>query len=274
MTKTYPRKTLAGAVRLDGSGLHTGEPVSVTIHPGEGGLVFRAGSEVIPATVASVTDTSRCTRLGPVGTVEHVLSALAGLGITDAVIEVEGGELPAAGGCALPYVEAVLGAGLADCGTIEVEGPFARVFFVVDGTKTKYAVGSGEGYWRNVFELEGWFLGRQELEFIWSAEAYREQVAPARTVVLETEMEAVKAAGLGKGLDESSCLGIGREGFLNEARFGDEPVRHKLLDLIGDLALSGVPVAHLDVVGEWTGHAANVAAALKLTEAVVIRRLP
>lgn len=272
MVKVYPRKTLAGSVTLEGPGLHSGKPVSVALHPGSEGFELLVGSKRIAATVENVTGTTRCTEVGGVGTVEHVLSALSGLGVTDAVIEVTGGELPATDGCSAPYVSALLEAGFKDCGELEVEGPFARVFYTVDGQPTKYAVGLGEGYWRTIFELPGYAMGRQEFELVWSPSAYAEQVAPARTVVLEEEMPMVKQYGLGKGLSEESCLGIGRAGYLNPARFEDEPVRHKLLDLIGDLALSGVPVAHLDVVGEWTGHAANVEVARKLAEKVRVER--
>lgn len=274
MTKSYPRLTLKDSVTLKGPGLHTGEPTQVTLHPGENGFVFNQNGTKTEAKPENVTDTSRCTMLGTIGTVEHVLSALAGLGLTDAEIEVQGSELPAADGCALPYVEAINQVGTAPCGTLEVEGPFARVFHVVDNTRVKYAIGLGEGYWRNLYELDDYFTGAQEYELAWTPEKYAQEIAPARTVVLEHEIEAVKALGLGKGLDESSCLAIGKTNYLNPARFPDEPTRHKLLDLIGDLALTGIPIAHLDVVGEWTGHKHNLEAAQKLTQKTILTRHP
>ncbi len=270
MTKSYPRFTLADSIKIEGPGLHYGEPVAVTLHPGESGFAFRLGGQRIEAHPSEVTDTRRCTQLGSVATVEHVLSALAGMGVTDAEIEVEGGELPACDGCSLPYVHAIQSAGLASCGSVEVEGPFARVF--LQDLPIKIAIGRGEGWWRCIFELDGYAHGRQEVELAWSPEAYAREIAPARTVVLEEELPMIKAAGLGKGLSEESCLAIGRGGFLNEPRFADEPTRHKLLDLIGDLALSGVPIAHLDVVGERCGHASNVRAAQKLVESVAVTR--
>ena len=270
MTKSYPRFTLADSIKIEGPGLHSGEPVAVTLHPGETGFAFRLGGQRIEAHPSEVTDTRRCTQLGPVATVEHVLSALAGMGVTDAEIEVVGGELPAGDGCSLPYVHAIQAVGMASCGSLEVEGPFARVF--LQDLPIKIAIGRGEGWWRCIFELDGYAHGRQEVELAWSPEAYAREIAPARTVVLEEELPMIKAAGLGKGLSEESCLAIGRGGFLNEPRFADEPTRHKLLDLIGDLALSGVPIAHLDVVGERCGHASNVRAAQKLVESVAVTR--
>lgn len=272
MVKTYPRFTVGSTAELEGVGLHSATPTRVLIHPGESGFRFLHNSQVIDALPSNVKSTNRCTQLGSVSTVEHVLSALAGLGYTDADIEVIGDELPAANGCSAPYVEALRAVGQAACGTLEVEGPFARVYFVEEGKPFKYAVGLGEGFWRCDFELGNSFVGTQEFELVWTPEHYARQVAPARTFVLEHEIEAAKALGLGKGLDEDSCFGIGASAYLGKTRFPDEPVRHKLLDMIGDLALTGIPIAHLDVIGHWTGHESNVALAAKILSQVKIQR--
>ncbi len=272
MTKNYPRSTITNSVTISGPGLHSGEPTSVIIHPGNKGFVFRQGTTTTPATPENVTDTTRCTRISNISTVEHVLSALSGMGLTDAEIEVNGQELPAADGCAMPYVEAIKTSGITNCGNLIVDGPFARIYYVEEGKSFKYAVGLGEGYWRCNFELENSFVGLQELEFVWSKENYENEIAPARTFVLESELEAVRAYGLGKGLSEESCFGVASAGYMNPTRFPDEPVRHKLLDLIGDLALCGIPIAHLDVLGHWTGHTHNVALAAKISENVTLVR--
>lgn len=267
---TYPRLTLSESITLSGPGLHTGDPSTVIIQPGSSG--FRLNGT--PLTPDSVTDTSRSTRIGNISTIEHALSALAGLGITDADIEVSGGELPAADGCSMPYVVAILQAGITPCGTLEIEGPFARIFFQESSPvgPIKMAIGLGEGWWRYIFERPGTFVGQQEFEFAWSGEKYSKEVAPARTTVFESELESIQSAGLGRGLDESSCLVIGEEGYRNQARFHNEPARHKLLDLIGDLALTGIPIAHLDIVAERSGHTANIEAARRLARSVTIRR--
>jgi UDP-3-O-acyl-N-acetylglucosamine deacetylase len=99
--------------------------------------------------------------------------------------------------------------------------------------------------------------------------SFEAEVAPARTFGFERELPQIEAAGLAKGLDRSSALLIGESGYANEARFDDEPARHKLLDAMGDLYLSGVPVRFLNVVAERTGHRMNVLAASKLKEAVL-----
>jgi len=270
MEKIYKRQTVSSEFVIEGLGLHSGVPVQVTVRPGESGIRFRGRGDWIDAVPANVTDTSRCTRLGEISTIEHLMSAFSGLGITDADVEVEGGELPAAGGCSSEYVAAILNAGLADCGEIVVNGPFARVF--LQELPAKYAVGTGEGWWRAGYLRDDEFIGRQEFELEYSPERYATDVAVARTFALESELEMAKQYGLGKGLDESSCLVIGEGRFLNPPRFHDEPARHKLLDLIGDLALSGVPIAHLDVVAEFTGHRWNVEVARKLADSVTITR--
>ena len=270
MTRSCPRYTVSGPVSWSGRALHGGQPVRVTVRPGERGFWFHASGTEIEATPANVVDTQRCTQLGPIATIEHLMSALAGLGLTDAEIEVDGSELPALDGSALEYVQGLQSAGIIEIGALQVEGPFDRVYR--HEGNVKIAIATGEGLWREAIVLEDHFIGRQEVECQLTPETYAKEIAPARTVVLEREIPAVQALGLGKGLDESSCLGIAPDRYMKAARFLDEPVRHKLLDLIGDLALAGVPVALLSVVAERNGHAANVDAARKLAARVMITR--
>ncbi|QYK52422.1 MAG: UDP-3-O-acyl-N-acetylglucosamine deacetylase [Fimbriimonadaceae bacterium] len=270
MERSYPRRTLSGEFTIEAPGLHSGEPTSVRVVGADQGIRFSDGSTWVTASPHAVTDTSRCTKLGTISTVEHLMSAFAALGVTDADVIVTGGELPVAGGCSLPFVEAILSAGITECGVLTVKGPFARIY--LQERPSKFAIGLGEGWWRAVYVRENEFVGHQEFEIALTPESYVAQVAPARTFVLEYEIEMAKKYGLGKGLDESSCLGVGPTKYLNDARFPDEPVRHKLLDVIGDLYLTGVPIQHLDVVAEFTGHALNVAAAQKLADSVEIIR--
>jgi UDP-3-O-acyl-N-acetylglucosamine deacetylase len=217
----------------------------------------------------NVTDTSRCTRLGEVSTVEHLMSALAGLGVTDAEVEVEGDELPAMDGCSLAFYQGVSAVGLSDLGEARVDGPFERVFHV-DGD-VKIAISSGNGHWRYEFECGERWPHSQHFEVL-SLNNYADEVAPARTFAFEEEMEMIRKAGLGKGLDETTAFVIGASGYINQTRFDDEPARHKALDLIGDLYLSGVPPQLLNVVAQRSGHRTNVAAAAKLREHATIKK--
>lgn len=266
----FPRVTLAAAASFSGQALHGGQPARATVHPGADGIAFRTPSERIPAVPGSVSDTRRCTRLGSVSTVEHVLSALAGLGVTDAEIEVEGGELPALDGAAAEYVEGVLSAGLETIGTLAVEGPYARVFEKAEDGDVSIA--TGDGHWRYEFDCGARWPWRQVYETMIDPEAYRREIAPARTFGFEEELPMIEAAGLAKGLGPENALVLGQQGYLNPAKFEDEPVRHKMLDLIGDLALAGVPIRGLGVVALRSGHAANVRAAVKLAAAVRVER--
>lgn len=263
---TYTRKTLAQAVSFEGLGLHTGVPVKVTVHPGEEGIGFRLGGNRVAAHPANVTDTTRSTKLGEIGTVEHLMSAFAGLEITDAEVELDAPELPGMDGSSKGYVQSLLAAGFTELGEAEVPALFTRVFLQEDDG-TKLAIAKGHGHWRYVFTTPDRWPGEQAFEAEDVTASYAEAIAPARTFAFAEEIPFIIQAGLGKGLDETSALILGIEGYKNESRFDDEPARHKLLDVIGDLYLAGVPLRALSVVAERSGHRANVHAAKMLAEA-------
>lgn len=264
---SFPRKTLSEDATFEGLGLHSGVPVKVVVHPGEKGIAFRRGSSRWEANPTNVTDTSRCTRLGDVSTIEHLMAAFAGLGVTDAEVEVDGDELPALDGSAIVFCDGLTSAGLTTICEMRVDGPFSRVFHI-DGD-VEIAISTGEGMWRYEFECGERWPQWQHFEFSFSG-SFMSEVAPARTFAFEEEMEMIRKAGLGKGLDEKSAFLIGVSGYVNATRFDDEPARHKLLDLIGDLYLSGVPPQLLNVVGQRSGHRTNVDAAKKLCEHVTL----
>jgi UDP-3-O-[3-hydroxymyristoyl] N-acetylglucosamine deacetylase len=230
--------------------------VNVTISPSSEGIQFQHGHDVFDAIPANVTDTSRCTVIGNVRTVEHLMSAFAAQGITDARVELTYPELPGLDGSAIAFVDALAAIGTEVLGTREVQDVYTRLFVQADDLKI--AVGKGNGHWRFEFVTGDRWPGHMTYESLNIVEEYRKEVAPARTTVFTEEIELVKAAGLGKGLDESSVLIIGEAGYENVARFPDEPARHKLLDLIGDLYLSGIPIDYLNVVGYRSGHRRNV----------------
>lgn len=261
----YARKTISGTATFDGLGLHSGETVRATVHPGEDGIYFRCGTDTIRAIPENVTDTTRCTRLGPVATIEHLMSALAGLGITDAEIEVEGGELPALDGSSALYADGLEEAGLVGLGDASIRNPFERVF-VHEGHQL--AVSLGTGHWRYGFINDRRWPFRQVFETADVARDYRREIAPARTFGFEEDLAEIRDAEFGRGLDLESALLIGSEGYVNSARFSDEPARHKLLDAIGDLYLAGIPIQFLNVAAERSGHTANVGAAKVLLDRV------
>lgn len=262
----FERLTLGETARLEGRGLHSGTPVSVAVHPGETGIWFRCGAERVEAKPDSVSDTSRCTRLGGIAVVEHLMAAFAGLGISDAEVELSHPELPGLDGSSVPYLPALRQAGFQSLGECEIASPFTRVF-VHDG-EAKVAVAKGNGHWRYTFVREGLPSGELNFEEPDVIAAFAERIAPARTVGFEEELPMLEKLGLGQGLDRESCVLVGKSGYLNEPRFPDEPARHKMLDLIGDLYLAGVPIGMLDVSGTRSGHKLHVEAAARLAAAV------
>lgn len=269
MSFTFVRQTVCQSVVFEGIGLHSGIPVRVTVHPSRQGIAFRRGAERWPAKPEHVTDTTRCTRLGSVSTVEHLMSALAGLGVTDAEVEVEGPELPSLDGAAATFCLGLLDQGLCEVGEAVLEGPFSRVF-CRDG-ESRISVASGEGRWRYTFSTDGRWPGSMSFECVLTPQSYLAEVAPAKTFAFEEELPMIRAAGLGQGLGETNAFLIGPEGLLGAAQFADEPARHKMLDLIGDLYLSGVPPQALSVTAERNGHRANVEAAARLARSVTVR---
>ena len=259
------RRTLKNECVLSGKGLHSGEPVTIHVFPSSEGIQFQFGKEIVDAKPHNVTDTSRCTVLGTIRTVEHIMSALASLAITDARIELTYPELPGLDGSSLMFLTALKSCEIEDLGTRELNDIYARLFVQADNVKI--AVGKGFGHWRYDFITEPRWPGEMSFESENIAQEYEIEISPARTTVFSEEIEQVRAAGLGQGLDESSVLIIGQTGFENEARFPDEPARHKLLDLVGDLYLAGVPIEMLNVVGYRSGHRRNVEMANLLYEA-------
>lgn len=260
---TVSRKTLAREVRFEGLGLHSGVPVEVTLHPAEDGIHFRLGGSRWKAIPENVTDTTRCTRLGDLSTIEHLMSAFCGLEITDAEVEVTAPELPALDGSAASYVAGIESVVI---GEVDVQPPFTRVFF--QSGLIKIAVGRGEGQWRYELVYDDRWPGAQTYQSENVIGDYAAEIAPARTLAFEEEVAPALAAGLGRGLGPDSVLILGVSDYLGAPRFPDEPARHKLLDLLGDLYLSGVPARLLNVAATRSGHRTNVEAAAKLAAAV------
>lgn len=258
----FSRKTLREEVRFSGVGIHSGEFSEVTVAPGDEGIWFSHAGKRLQARPANITDTSRSTSLGEVRMIEHLMSAFAAHGITDAEVNVSANELPILDGGALEYF-----AGLAHAGARELGQAAVRMFSrvnVQDGPQ-RIGISVGNGRWRYTFEREEAWPGEQTFEALLPNE-FAEAIAPAKTFAFEDEIESLRKAGLGMGGSPENTLVIGRQGYLTAGRFTDEPPRHKLLDCIGDIYLSGVPIGSLNVAAERTGHKMNIEAAGRLVE--------
>lgn len=248
-----PRQTLAEPSRvICGVGLHSGSDASVCFQPAPAGvgLVFRDGrsGQEIPARAANVSDTSRCTRLAANGweiqTVEHVLSALSGLGVDDAIIEITGSELPAADGSAAPFAALIQAVGLREQSGEPVHALTpARALMVSEGGSSLTVLPSDRFQATVVLDYPHHpFLRTITAVFDAAQDAYAEEIAPARTFGFLSEIDALRAHGLGLGASRLNAVVLGETSYETPLRFENELARHKLLDLIGDLALVGRPL--------------------------------
>lgn len=280
-----PRRTIAAPATVTGRALFTAADSSLTIHPADAGqgIVFERSAECAPATIGSLSADPihpafaklppRCTCLrtpsgAPIATVEHILSALVGLGITDATIQLEAPEAPIHDGSARAFVEAILSVGVrAFDQAIEPAAP-TRELRVESGDASITITPAERAEY--VYDLDfGPGAPITPATATWSdGDDYVAQVAPARTFCLQHEAEAMTALGLFAHLSPEDMLVIGPDGPIdNHYRFPDEPARHKLLDLIGDLALVGRPL-RARVHAVRAGHALNHAAARAIVESL------
>lgn len=275
------RRTLASTAELSGRGLFTGLPASIRLHPAQPGTGLRLAraERVIPATLDHLAPPkagmpARNTILAadaetPFITTEHVLSALVGLGITDAITEFTGPEAPIGDGSSLFIAEAIKAAGITDslerleplivAREVSVEGPGGARIVARPRSRPGCAY---------IYELDygaGAPIPAQTAS--WDSEnegAYTLEIAPARTFCLQAEAEQMRAAGLFKDLSPRDLLVIGPAGPIENCyRFVNEPARHKVLDLIGDLALVGRPIQG-EITATRAGHALNHAMARAL----------
>ncbi|HQR44663.1 MAG TPA: UDP-3-O-acyl-N-acetylglucosamine deacetylase [Thermoanaerobaculia bacterium] len=267
--------TLSRPVRVAGVGLHSGRHVTAVLHPAEArrGIVFFRTDvgAVVPAVAEEAARFDHATSLGrpgrEIGTVEHLLSALVGSGIHDLLVEVDGPELPILDGSAAPWLEAVHHAGLVQlrdaarpfcpAAPISVSGPHGKRIEIrpARDLRLTYSI-----------DFPHPAIGRQSVTVVITPESYARHLAPARTFGFLAEYEALKAHGLARGASAENCIVVGEDRVENGSlRFPDEFVRHKALDLLGDLALVGRPVTG-HVVAQRAGHSLHAALARRLRD--------
>ena len=266
MSRNRHAQTLSRPVSLDGHGLHSNLPCRVVLRPAEVGSGIRfihtpSGVE-IPAQAAFVGDCSLATSLTRDGirlqTVEHLLSALMGLGIDHLNIEVDGEELPILDGSAAPWVRLIQEAGVRP---MALWPRFMRILKPVE-------VRRGEKWMRvsphhglriaYTIDFDHPSIGRQSRELTLSPDKYVRELGSARTFCMERDIEFMRSRGLAKGGSLDNAVVFSPTGPLNDClRFEDEAVRHKILDLVGDLLLLGAPLDGF-VEAHMAGHALHV----------------
>ncbi|WP_276485335.1 bifunctional UDP-3-O-[3-hydroxymyristoyl] N-acetylglucosamine deacetylase/3-hydroxyacyl-ACP dehydratase [Paraflavitalea pollutisoli] len=286
--------TLGSAVSISGTGLHTGINVNMTLKPANAGFGYLfqridlPGQPTIKADCDLVTDTSRGTTIeengAKVSTVEHILAALVGMGVDNCLIELDGPEIPIADGSSSPFIKIIEEAGV-------VEQEAAKIWYTIDTNISHYdekkrvemtALPATEYKITTLIDFNSPVLGTQHAG-LKSMKDFKSEISSSRTFVFLHELEMLLEHNLIKGGDINNAIVVvdkpvteaemdrlakafGRknievksEGYLNnlELRFSNEPARHKLLDVVGDLALIGYPIkAH--IIANRPGHSSNV----------------
>ena len=271
--RTNQQTTLKTSVTLTGIGVHSGNPAEITLHPAKAnhGIAFlRTGTttgndRIIKAHFACVSATELCTVIGDVetgavATIEHLMSALYGLGVDNALVEIDGPEMPILDGSARLFVQAIDSVGLALCGAprrwlkvlqpvrIEAGRAFAELRPIDRGFRLDVEI-----------DFDNPVIGRSRKAMDLSPATYRREVAEARTFGMMKDVERYWKAGFALGASLDNTVAVGETAVVNPEglRFSDEFVRHKFLDAVGDLALAGLPLqgAYRSYCG---GHRMNV----------------
>lgn len=254
MKKYYPQQTIERPVSCSGIGVHSGRKTSVTIKPApeNHGIRFRRldlpGTSDIPALFSMVVDTSLATVVGSQGvivsTIEHLMAAFTGLAIDNALVEIDGYEMPIMDGSAKEFAKILNQAGI-----LLQQTP--RWFFVVTGPITiedgdKYVTVTPYEHFKISCSIQfaNPVIGGQELSFDLSPENFTRDICSARTFGFVQDLQYLKMFNLGRGGSLDNAIVIDNDKVLNESglRYPDEFVRHKLLDCLGDFALLGMPI--------------------------------
>src|SRR5437667_2122333 len=278
-TPVMHQRTIRKPVTLEGVGLHSGKlaRISITPAPANSGITFRTNEhdEPVPATVESVVNSHYATTVGRNGTriqtVEHLMAAAAGLGLDNLSIDVDGPEIPAVDGSAKPFVTLLMHRG-------RTEQSAPRRPLVIP-----YPISAGSGgrliqivpsdVFRISYTLDNVHpaIGTQALTCTQTEKMFIEDLAPACTFGFLKDLGAMRKRGLARGASLENAIGVGKRGVLNGLRYRDEFVRHKVLDLIGDLALLGRPIVG-HVIARNAGHALNFELVVAIQRALGLER--
>lgn len=261
-------QTIRSAVECSGVGLHSGAPVSLRILPAPPGtgIVFRRidldGFDIQASSrnVARVSYATSLMRRGVlISTTEHLLSSFVGLGIDNAIIELDNLELPILDGSALPFVQMIQKAGIRKQRRPRKYLKILREIEMREGNKFISVAPANAYSVAYSINFPHPLIGKESLQVELSNGSYLRDIAPARTFGSREDEKAMRNMGLIRGASRENCIVLTRDGVENgPLRFRDEFVRHKILDLVGDLALLGKPILGR-VVADRAGHAMHTA---------------
>ena len=260
------QQTLANPVSCTGTGLHSGKPVTLTLRPApvNTGIVFvntnSAKGAFLAASIEHLVATELCTAISGNGfqvkTIEHILAALSGLGIDNVYVDVNADEAPAMDGSSAHFVQLIQSAGILALNRRQPYLKITQPLEVVDGNRRVRIEPSATTKITYLISYDHPLIQTQTYTYEHSAQAFEREIAEARTFGFLQEVEALWARGLGQGGNLDNTIVLSQDGILNESglRFSNEFVRHKILDLIGDFSLLGLPfIGH--IIAERSGHA-------------------
>ncbi|NLY75645.1 MAG: UDP-3-O-[3-hydroxymyristoyl] N-acetylglucosamine deacetylase [Firmicutes bacterium] len=276
------QQTVSKEIQFSGQAIQNGKEVTMTVYPqpAGSGIIFSrsdlAGKPRVRAKAENVVSTKKSVTLGrdgwKIATIEHLMAVFHGLGIDNALVEVDGDELPSGDGSALVFAEQILEAGITTQELprkmIHIKEPLWVEGTVFSGelplNAMLLALPSDHLEVSFVFTSDHPVTGNQFYNFKFSTERFLKEIAPARTIAFMREVEYLRSQGLARNTDLNIAVLVGDEGYENELRFPEEIVRHKILDILGDLYLAGPIVAHL--VAFRSGHTLDLEMAKKITQ--------
>jgi len=264
------QQTLKKSVTIAGVGLHSGAIVTLTIAPADAnsGITFirtdlRGAAAIVPARWDAVVDTRMCTVIGnaqgtTIGTIEHLMSALAGCGVDNAVVSLDNIEVPIMDGSAAPFVAAIEQAGIAVTRAPRRVIRILKPVSVGDGVKSASFTPDDATTYSFDIDFSSAAISRQSRAVEMDSDVFKDEISRARTFGFLHEVEGLRKMGLARGGSLDNAVVISGDTVMNAdgLRFTDEFVRHKILDAVGDLYLAGAPfVGHFH--GVRAGHALN-----------------
>lgn len=266
---TKTRKTIKNSINLSGIGLHSGKKVNLTIHPADSGtgLVFMPNSSShrkfkIPVSLDHVVDTSNAVTLGDgvntIQTVEHILAALHTRGITDAFLEIDSLEIPIMDGSSLPFLDAISKDSTEEFKEIIEPLVVQNPIWVVDGDKYLVILPNDTLKVTYHIDFKHPLLRGQSYTTEINESILETDILPARTFGFLRDVKALQEKGLALGGSLDNAIVLSDEGYLNDSlRYENECVRHKILDLIGDLSIVGRPIIG-HILASKAGHALDI----------------
>ncbi len=270
------QQTIEKSVNIAGVGLHSGQYVTLEIFPApvNTGILFQRNDllnkPTIPAHIQYLHHRMRCTALvannAEVHTTEHLLATFFAMGITNAIVEINGSEVPGMDGSALPFYQALQQAGVKQQDVLAKEIIIQNEICIQEKKASLIAKPCSKGLhltYTLEYDLPG--FPREHVEFEITGQSFGQEIAPARTFALKQEVDALLKLGLGKGANLQNTLILDDHGQImsNHQRLPNELARHKLLDLLGDLALLGCALQG-HILGERSGHELNAGLVKKI----------